>query len=167
MKHKIKCRYIVLGIFLILFAIFQVRYPQVNANGEDEVHIEKLSKGMQFEDAGVILSFEKVKKNRVYNKDYNCQVDCYEISYQAKNISNETFDLREKVESKIILVTAGEKWYVNQGRENILKPKEEKKGKVTIDVIIDPEMKKEVYEKYEIYSINREENGAFINQLEF
>lgn len=159
----------VLAVIIVLVVLFLYRYQVLNASGKEyKVHEEKLKCGEMIEDAGMMLSFDKISKERKYDKDYQSEVYHYQISFTAKNISEENFNLQNKLASRVVLVSAGEKWYADllDSETAYLKKGETKKGKISIDVIQEDGREKKAYDDYKLYFIQKEENGAFLYWME-
>lgn len=164
---KVSKRLGIAGIVLILgflfFAGSYFRYQQVNEPGKQrKIHEETLKTGEDMEDAGILFSFQKIKKTTVYDKDYQCKIDRYWIQIKARNISNEDFSLGEKITDHLILVSGGRKWYAEplDQEKDVLKKKKSRNCQVQIDVIPEDNMDRNIYDQYTLYLVKQEGNGV-------
>lgn len=150
-------------IFIILFVY---RYQILNSPSKQyKIHTENIKQKDCLESSGILLSFNSIKRNIVYDRDYKSNVYQYQITIHVNNISNETFDLQNKIVSQLVLISAKQKYYAEPIDNSIIKPHSSITIHTNINVIIEDSLSSNLYNTYKLYLIQKEENGAFIYNI--
>ncbi len=171
LKHpRIWCG-IFIGVIVILAVVFHVRYGEVNdpktAFRIKEVEVNYGEPAIEVN--GIMLTVEKPKLEKSFDKDYNSDVVYYKVPFEAHNTS-ETDEIGFD-ESNLQIVSAGKvqlgwPWDSRESDENPdtnwyeLKPGETTRGCWIIEAIVD-EFPEEVYEDYELYYLQHEGDTFF------
>lgn len=166
-KNKI-AKFIGVAALVIIAAASYFRYSELNAPGKQyKVHEQILKCGEVIEDQGLILTFHNIRSQKKYDKDYHSDVYRYEIDYEADNIGEETVNLENLFSEKFIVVSAGQKWRVDllDGDISSLKANQKTKGWLAVEAVKDENIAEEKYKEFQMYYVQREENGAFIYQI--
>lgn len=151
---------------VILIGLFIYRYQILNAPiHQYKTHVENLNLKESTESAGILLTFNSIEKKKTYDSDLKCNVYQYRISFHVKNISNETFNLNNKIIPQLVLVSAKQKYYAEPISDSTLKPHSSATKDAYISVIKEDSIPSDLYKSYKLYFIQNEQNNAFIYKI--